>query len=172
MGSELATPGPVSGEAWDGSRWSREDVGRVALLLLALKKLPEAQHLELLEDLYFRGSMQEKRAVLLALPFAPDRQRFVELAVEACRTNAVSVFEALACENTFPGEEFTDPQFNQLVLKTMFLGLEAQRILGVQERLTQTLVRMVKDFENERRAAGRPVPSGIPWIVEMAEGTS
>lgn len=151
--------------------WRSEDLMRVAGLVCGFGRLEGARQGEVLIDLYFRGSAQEKRAVLLALPALDPAERWLELAVEACRTNTVIVFEAIACENVFPSRYFTEAQLNQLVLKALFLGLDVRRIVDLKRRITPRLLDDLSAFASERRAAGREVPEGVDWIRTEATRT-
>jgi hypothetical protein len=122
----------------------------------------------LLEACYARGDNRERQAVLRALPLLPERARFVPMAIEACRSNVQTVFQAIACENPLPAEEFPDPNFNQLVLKALFNGVALSRIVGVSRRAGPELARMAADYAAERRAAGRSVPSDIDLVLDRA----
>ena len=149
--------------------WSPSDLLRVAGLVLADSHLPKGEPTSGAEDLFFRGSADEKRAVLLALPLLGEPEHHLELAVEACRTNTVPVFSAIACEGAYPFRYFNEQQFNQLVLKTIFLDLDARCIHGVRERMTPTLRRALDDFRAERTAAGRSVPASLSWLTNGTE---
>jgi hypothetical protein len=146
--------------------WTAADAGRVALLLAAVASAPSAQAIALVEDLYYRGELGEKRAVLLALPFLPNSEACLELAVESCRTNVVSLFEAIACESSYPTRHFSELHFNQLVMKAIFIGVAVERIVGVRQRLSDTLCRMLEDYRRERLAAGRPVPVDVERLLQ------
>jgi hypothetical protein len=115
-------------------------------------------------ELFRVGDNDERIALLRALPLLADPPRFLALAVDACRTNVVSIFEAIACDNPYPAAHFPDLHFNQLALKTVFLGLPLARILGLGERRTPELARMADDYAAERRAAGRSVPDDLSLI--------
>jgi hypothetical protein len=147
--------------------WTADDAARVALLLAAFEHVPEPEGVGFGEDLYYRGELGEKRAVLRALPLLPASERFTPLAVEACRTNVVGLFEAIAVGNPFPRKHFDEPSFNQLVMKALFLGVTARGILGLERRVTSELTRMLGDYRSERVAAGRPVPHDLGWIMAL-----
>jgi hypothetical protein len=94
---------------------------------------------------------------------------FGELAVEACRTSTLSVFEAIACENPFAATHFAEPSFNQMVLKAVFNGVGASPHRRPREaRHSPDLVRMAEDYAAERRAAGRSLPT---WTSSFSAGT-
>lgn len=109
-------------------------------------------------DLYYKGALGEQLAVLRALPLMAEPERYLELAIDACRTNVASVFAAIALDNAYPALWFPEHAFNQLVMKTIFLELDARAIFGLRDRANPELERMLDDFAAERRAAGRAIP--------------
>jgi hypothetical protein len=108
--------------------------------------------------------------VLRCLALLPAPDRFVPLAVEACRSSIQPLFEAVACENPYPAAYFPEASFNQMVLKALFIGVALPRIRGLKGRVTGELRRMAADYASERRAAARPVPPDIDWLLAQ-EGT-
>ncbi|WP_437725737.1 EboA domain-containing protein [Sorangium sp. So ce861] len=161
-------------EAALGSRaaveaWRLDELGRVTLLALVSRRLPETEVESLLWTCYQQGDSRERQALLRALPFVTGAERALPLAVEACRTNELPVFEAIACENHYPAAYFPDLNFNQMVLKAMFMGVALARIVGLERRRTSELARMAEDFASERRAAGRSVPADIGLLTPERE---
>jgi hypothetical protein len=146
------------------SGWTQDEVGRVALLLRAMECLPVEEHVAFINDTYRCGDSGERRALLRALSFLPHPDRFLATAVEACRTNEQTVFEAIACDNDYPSCCFPDLSFNQMVLKALFTGVPLGRIVGLAGRVTLELRRMAEDYARELQAAGRPVPGDIALI--------
>jgi len=112
-----------------------------------------------------RGDNDERRALLRALSILSDPPRHLAIAIEACRTNVQTVFEGIACENSYPFHYFPDKNFNQLVLKALFTGVPLRRVMGLEQRITADLVRMTEDYASERRAARRFVPEDIELIT-------
>lgn len=154
---ELAAAG-IAG-AVDGR--GLDELGRVTMLVQVSRRLPAPELELLLRVCYEQGDGRERQALLRALPFLVEAERFVSLAVEACRTNELPVFEAIACENPYPAAYFPDLNFNQMVLKAMFMGVALARIVGLDRRRSSELARMAEDFASERRAAGRSIPADI-----------
>lgn len=138
------------------------DLGRAALVASAFERTEDPA---LVEQLYRSGELGEQRSVLRMLGQLPQPERFTSLAIEACRTNARSVFAAIACDNSFAATHFPEPAFNQLVLKTLFLGLPVATIVGLADRASPELRRMVEGYASERRAAGRSVSSDVDLIL-------
>jgi len=123
-----------------------------------VKAAREASDVVEVVDACFRtGDNDERRAVLRALADLPSPERFVPLAISACRLNVVPVFEAIACDNAFPARHFPEAAFNQMVLKALFVGVAIDRITNLRDRVTPELERMAAAYASERRAAGRPV---------------
>jgi hypothetical protein len=145
--------------------WGADEFGRTLLLQAALgARLPEA-HATLVNELFETGDLRERQAVLRALPHLPAPERFVGVGVEAVRNNAVSVIEAIACENPFPSRHFPEEAFNQMVLKCLFCELNLARVVDLGKRVTPELRRMVDGYAKERRAAGRPVPPDTSLVL-------
>ncbi|CAN91023.1 hypothetical protein sce0866 [Sorangium cellulosum So ce56] len=138
-----------------------DELGRVTMLVHVSRRLPAPELESLFRVCYEQGDGRERQALLRALPLLTEAQSFVPLAVEACRTNELPIFEAIACENPYPAAYFPDLNFNQMVLKAMFMGVALARIIGLDRRRSGELARMAEDFASERRAAGRSIPADI-----------
>ena len=145
----------------DRGTWGLDELARAALIRTLYPQLAP-------QELWAHGDNRERQAVLRALPDLPDPEAHVALAVEACRSNVLTVFEAIACENPFPAAHFSELQWNQMVLKAAFNGVALARIRGLPERRNAELARMARDFAAERRAAGRPVPADLDLAIQGA----
>jgi hypothetical protein len=158
------------GVDWSIAGWGADELGRVLALGDVVSRLGGDRGAALVEACYARGDNRERQAVLRALPFLDEPQRFVPLAVDACRTSVQTVFDAIACENPFPAREFPDLNLNQMVLKSLFNGVALARIVGLAGRAGPELARMAADYAAERRAAGRTVPSDIDLVLQPRAG--
>lgn len=154
-----------AGLNWSIGTWSADELGRVALLVAAAARWPEARFEALVEECYRQGDGAERQAVLRALPLLPAPERFLAIAVDACRSHIQPLFDAIACENPYPARHFPELNFNQMVLKALFTGVALARILGLADRVTPELRRMAAGYASERRAAGRSVPPDIGQLV-------
>ncbi len=141
------------------------EVGRMCLLLHASTCLPPDEFDFLIEETYHHGDSLERQALLRSLQILPHPDSYLSTAIEACRTHVTTVFEAIACQNAYPCKYFPEENFNQLVVKALFIGTPLQTILGLQQRRTPRLEQMVRDFSTERILAGRTVPDDITLIV-------
>ena len=120
----------------------------------------------LLERLYQTGEIREQQLIILVLPLLESGERFVRIATEAARTNIVPVFSSLALHNPFASEHFTENQWNQLVLKTIFVGCDITEIAGLAQRHNASLSETIFQYVSERHSAHRSVP---PAVVELCE---
>lgn len=144
------------------------DLGRALALLELADQWPDDVFFKAAVACYEQGDAREQQSWLRALPLFPKPERFLACAYDACRTNITPVFEAIACENPFPSAHYSELHFNQLVLRSMFLGVALDRIVGRAGRLNPTLTRMAEDFAAERRAAGRPVPGDLALALHTS----
>jgi hypothetical protein len=151
--------GKTATDVTDRGAWGLDELARAWILLHTYPRITP-------EDLWAHGDNRERQAVLKTLPLLPEPQRFESLAVEACRSNVLTVFQAIACENPYPSRYFSEPSWNQMVLKAAFTGTALDRILGLDTRCNPELARMAADFASERRAAGRPVPEDLALLTK------
>ncbi|HSN98566.1 MAG TPA: EboA domain-containing protein [Candidatus Nanopelagicales bacterium] len=155
----------ATGVTWPLDGWPLDQLGRVAMLAIASTRLAPSEIEHVIADVHRQGESRERQALLRALPLMLMPERFVGVAIDACRTNELPVFEAIACENPYPADHFPDLHWNQLVLKALFLGVALERIVGLERRRTAELARMAEGYASERRAAGRSVPADIDRIL-------
>jgi len=147
--------------------WTARDAARAAIVLRAFEVAEGAA--TAYGQWLRRGEQGEQESLLRMLPLLPDPEALVPHAIDACRTNSEVVFRAIACGNPFPAAHFPALNFNQLVLKAVFLGVPVAEILGLQDRVTAELLRMADDFAAERTAASRPVPDDVTLLHRIAQ---
>lgn len=148
--AEDARPG------WDPSGWSVDHAARSLIVL----SYPETQHelyMAMLDQMMAAGEVSELVALYQMLPLLPGQASHVPRAVEGLRTNIKPVFAAIAHRNPFPVEQFSEAQWNQMVLKALFVELPLWPIVGLDERINEPLMRMLCDYAHERWAAHRAV---------------
>jgi hypothetical protein len=139
---------------WQPVDWSLDQLAR-AYVLLVLPAADPAAYARTLATLAASAELRELIALYKSLPLLPHPAAHRALAVEGVRSNMQAVFEAIALDNPYPGEQFEPLAWNQLVLKALFLGSPLNRIQGLDRRANAPLARMLGDFAHERWAAGR-----------------
>jgi|SRR5579883_1306839 hypothetical protein len=147
--AEAARPG------WRPAGWSVDQAARVFLLLASGG--PPERFAERLEQLFVTADVGELIAFYRGLPLYPEQPRYVERAAEGVRTNMKAVFEAVAHNNPYPAEQFSEQRWNQMVVKALFIGSTLHPIQGLERRWNADLMRMLCDYAHERWAAGRSV---------------
>lgn len=157
---------PAELRAFARPHWSLGDYTRASLVAAALEQLPEAEQPVFVLQLFEAGEMGEQVSLLRTLTLLPGPERFVEVGLQACRANALDVFEAMVCDNPFLAAHFPPLNFNQAVMKAIFQGVSVRRIEGLEARITPELQRMAAGYASERRAAGRPVPVDVDYITQ------
>jgi len=147
---------------WNPERWSLLETMRV-ILVLSRKDLGEPSFASALEECFRMADLGEACALYRSLAHLPLGERFLWRAGEGCRTNVEPAFEAVACDTPYPGLYFQDAPFQQLVIKALFIEAPLWRVHGLDGRLSGELARIVLDYADERRAAGRTVPPQL-WM--------
>jgi hypothetical protein len=137
--------------------WTVEDAGRV-LLLVAAGERAEAE----LAELYRFGDAAERRGVLQALPYLDIEDRGLGLVDDAIRTNDTRLIAAAL--GPYATKYLSDEQYDQAVLKCVFVGVPITGLDGIPSRVTPDGARMLGAFVHERVAAGRDLPPEV-WTV-------
>ena len=128
---------------------------RILLILTASADFTVFQ--KRLQKLFATGDMGELVTLYQALPLFPHPESFTAQAAEGLRSNIKAVFEAVAHGNPFPAVHFSEEQWNQMVLKALFIDSTLQPILEFDRRANAELARILVDYAHERWAAGRVV---------------
>ena len=136
--------------------WTVDCAGRI-LFLLACFNGDEAAFVERLETLQRDGELGEQIALLRGLAVFPAPKGLVAIAGEGIRSAMQPVFEAVAHDNPYPAAHFSEPMWNQMVVKSLFIESRLAPIQGLDDRRNADLARMLVDYAHERWAAGRTV---------------
>ena len=154
---------------FDPSHWDLLQTARTILLL----QLPQEKTawFKAINQLFETGDMHEQQALYSALPLMPFSEDLLPRAIDGCRTNMTVIFDAIALNNPFPANYFPEANWNQMVLKAVFMQRPLYRIQGLEKRRNLPLANIASDFAHERWAAGRPVMAEI-WrlVVPFLDG--
>jgi len=140
----------------DTRDWTVDQVGRI-LFLLASFDGDEAAFVQRLETVQRDGELGEQIALLRGLALFPAPVGLMGIAGEGIRSAMQPVFEAVAHRNPYPAAHFSEPMWNQMVVKTLFIDSTLGPIQGLDERRNADLARMLVDYAHERWAASRSV---------------
>lgn len=141
--------------------WTTDRLART-WWVLQLPADKEAEYVRTIENLFKAAEINEQVALYGALPLLAYPGAFQKRAAEGLRTNIRQVFEAIALNNPYPADHLEEAAWNQMVLKSFFMGIAVNRIIGLDERGNGALAHILSDYAHERWAAGRPV-SPLLW---------
>ncbi|MEU6817939.1 EboA domain-containing protein [Streptomyces sp. NPDC046860] len=135
-----------------------------ALILRAARATPAD-----LARVYHRGTADERRAVLHALPGLVPGPDALPLVEDALRTNDTRLLAAAV--GPYTARHLAPHLWRHAVLKCLFTGVPVARIdrLADRARGDAELARMLADFAAERTAAGRPVPEDLRRVLALTE---
>jgi hypothetical protein len=140
--------------------WTQDQLLRVWLLLYLPIENPD-EYLNILNQLFETGEINELVALYSALPLLPHPHLHLNRAMEGIRSNIAPVFEAIALHNPYPQDYFSEAAWNQLFLKAIFTEKKTWQIQGIDKRANADLARICSDYAHERWAAGRVVSPEI-----------
>lgn len=157
-------------KGWNPSNWSIDTAARI-VILINLSNSQNASFAERFKDLHRTADVGELLALYSGLPLYASPETLVEQTALGLRTNIKAEFEAIAHHNSFPAEQFDENPWNNMVLKSLFIGVMLEPIQGLDERANPELARILRDYAHERWAAERFVSPEL-WrcIGPYAEG--
>lgn len=140
----------------DTAGWSLDQTARM-LFVLASHRGDDAAFAADLGRICAAAEIGEQIALLRGLPLFPASELLLPRAAEGVRSAVQPIFEAVAHRNPYPRKHFSDAQWNQMVVKALFIGSRLDPIQGLDARRNADLARMLVDYADERRAAGRRI---------------
>ncbi|CAN5415139.1 hypothetical protein BH23BAC3_BH23BAC3_28810 [soil metagenome] len=141
---------------WHPSHWNIDQTGRT-LLLLGIAERSKEEFFDKLEKLFISSDMGEAVALYQSLPILPYPEDLRDRAAEGIRSNITSVFNAVALRNPYPADYLDEDAWNQIVLKSLFMGSPLYLIQGIDRRSNENLAHMLVEYAHERWSAGREV---------------
>ncbi|WP_026956317.1 EboA domain-containing protein [Algoriphagus vanfongensis] len=142
-------------EGYEPEFWNVLQTART-YLLLSFPQEKEAWFAAV-NQLFETADMHEHQALFAALPLMPFQEDLIDRAIDGCRTNVALIFDAIALNNPYPAKYFPEANWNQMVLKAVFMQRPLYRIQSQDARSNPALAEIARDFAHERWAAGRNV---------------
>ena len=130
-------------------------------LLLRLAQQPSIDFLSVLKTVMKYCDDDEKICIAHGLTLLDPNGLLLNEIIDWCRTNSTELFSAIALDNEYPAKHFPEINFNQLVLKSLFSGLDIGRVNDLAQRKNSELSRMASDYRQERINANREVPTSL-----------
>ena len=141
----------------DFKTWTLDKLVR-AYFLTNLSNSDKEVYTKTLNTLFETAENNEAVALISSLALLQNSEAWLLRATDAVRTNIGVVFDAIAFENPYPQEYFSELAWNQLVLKCIFNDKSIHRILGLDERANKELATSISNLAHERWAASRSIP--------------
>src|SRR5690606_3618806 len=104
-----------------------------------------------------------------ALPILAYPEHWKEQCAVGIRSNIGYVLDAVIMDNPYPAAYLNEEAWNQLILKAIFTDKDISRIIGLEKRVNQNLVKALRDYADERNAAGRTINPELWKIVDLFE---
>ncbi|MGW5047027.1 EboA domain-containing protein [Streptomyces griseoluteus] len=122
-----------------------------------------------LTRLYHRGTADERRAVLQALPHLVPGPEALPLVEDALRTNDTRLLTAAL--GPYAARHLSAHLWRHAILKCLFTGVPVGGVAQLAARAhgDAELARMLADFAAERIAAGRPVPEDLHHVLALTD---
>ncbi|MFD8675061.1 EboA domain-containing protein [Streptomyces seoulensis] len=122
-----------------------------------------------LTRVYHRGTADERRAVLQALPHLVPGPDAVPLIEDALRTNDTRLLSAAL--GPYAARHLSAHLWRHAILKCLFTGVPVADVaqLAARAQGDAELARMLADFAAERTAAGRPVPKDLHHVLALTD---
>ncbi|MDX3574994.1 EboA domain-containing protein [Streptomyces sp. ID05-47C] len=163
------THGPIS--VWElrlaeaGRRCGSPHADAARLLILRAARADTGA----LGRVYFQGTADERRAVLLALADLVPGPDALPLVEDALRTNDTRLVAAAV--GPYAARHLDAHAWRHAVLKCLFTGvpLDAVADLAERARADPELARMLRDYAAERTAADRPVPRDLHRVLALTD---
>tara|TARA_X000001036_G_scaffold423846_1_gene448276 strand:+ start:1654 stop:2541 length:888 start_codon:yes stop_codon:yes gene_type:complete len=109
----------------------------------------------------------EQITIFKSIPYLKNADQYAHIVVNGLRTNIVDVFDAIALKNSYPAKHFSQDQWNQMVLKAIFMERPIYHIKDIDERKNEKLAHILFNYALERWAASRRV---TPELWRMIRG--
>lgn len=147
--------------------WSGADAVRVLLLAETIASGMFSAD-ELFQLCYRYSDGGERASLLKGLALMDLTVHSTDYIIDVARTNSLALFSALIYKNPWPVVNFPLPAFNQVVLKSLFMGINIFNVEGLRGARNPELGRMVADYAQERLDAGRDIPESIWLAVDVS----
>ncbi len=147
--------------------WSSADAVRVLLLVETIASRMFSAD-ELFQLCYRYSDGGERASLLKGLALMDLTVNSTDYIIDVARTNSLALYSALIYKNPWPVVNFPLPAFNQVVLKSLFMGINIINVEGLRGTRNPELGRMAADYAQERLDAGREIPESLWLAVDVS----
>ena len=142
--------------------WTLDQLCRLSLLMNYT-----LLNLQNLTKLISVADTQEQITIYKSIFYLENANQYTPLVVDGLRTNIIDIFDAITLKNLYPSKYFSQDQWNQMVLKAIFMERPIYQIKGIDLRKNEKMAHILFDYARERWAASRLV---TPELWRMIRG--
>ena len=142
--------------------WTLDQLCRFSLLMYY-----PLLSVESLTKLISVADTREQISIFKSIPYLENASHFAPIVVNGIRTNIVDVFDAITLKNPYPASYFSQDEWNQMILKAVFMERPIYQIKDIDQRKNEKLAHVLFDYARERWAASRRV---TPELWRMISG--
>ena len=142
--------------------WTLDQLCRFSLLMYY-----PLLSVESLTKLISVADTREQISIFKSIPYLENASYFAPIVVNGIRTNIVDVFDAITLKNPYPASYFSQDEWNQMILKAVFMERPIYQIKDIDQRKNEKLAHILFDYARERWAASRRV---TPELWRMISG--
>jgi hypothetical protein len=145
------------------NHWTVTDAARI-ILLAEIFSFNFFSTNELFQLCYRYSDGGERTSLLKGLPLLELKDQSINFLIDVARTNSLEIFSALVYKNPWVAVKFPVSAYNQIVLKSLFMGVNIIHLEGLRAARNSELGRMTADYVQERLDAGREIPESS-WLA-------
>ncbi|MCL1126416.1 EboA domain-containing protein [Shewanella surugensis] len=146
--------------------WNSDQLARFLLFTHTLSCCHELQRKELCELCFHFADDIEAISIVKGLHIADTEGKLTQQIIHISQTNYPPLFSAIALNNPWPAAHYSTEEFNQLVLKALFLDLDTSKIVNIKQRHNHALSILATDLIRDRLATKRQPPQSILSVIE------
>ena len=153
------------------ANWRVDEAARLLLLSKVLSLSAPEYLYQQVKDAFKFGDESEQIAIIKGLSLIDPQGVLSNLAVTTGRTNSLNLFTAIALNNDYPAQHYLQREYQQLVLKSLFMDIDISQIIGLKQRRCPELSVLAMDLIKERLVANRQPPSSIYLAINFTDLT-
>ena len=142
-------------KCWQPGHWSLLEATRILFNLSVIHGSGDEDTIFL--QAYKITELSEQIAFLKGLPLYGKSDFALTNAKDAVRSNIQSIFAAVSQFNTYPAINFSENEWNNMILKAVTWNYPLHEIFGIDDRINQALMKMLCEYAREQDGAKRPV---------------
>ena len=141
-------------KGWQSRHWSLLEATRILFNLSVIHGSGDEDTIFL--QAYKITELSEQIAFLKGLPLYGNSDFALTYAKDAVRSNIQSIFAAVSQFNTYPAINFSENEWNNMILKAVTWNYPLFEIYGIDDRVNPSLMKMLCEYAREQDGAKRP----------------